>query len=67
MTLSKYMQGVWANFAKNPRAGLPWPQYPSVVVLGTTKQTVTTVPAAKLDTRCSFLNHYLYYASSEAS
>jgi hypothetical protein len=67
MTLSKYMQRVWANFAKNPQAGPPWPQYPSVAVLGTMKQTVTTVPAAELDTRCPFLNPYLEFVPSGAS
>lgn len=25
VALSKYMQGVWAGFAKNPTAGAPWP------------------------------------------
>jgi hypothetical protein len=67
MTLSKYMQRVWANFAKNPQAGPPWPQYPSVAVLGTMGRTVTTVPAAKLDTRCPFLNPYLELAPLGAS
>ena len=62
MALSKYMQGVWANFAKNPQAGLPWPQYPSVAVLGTMNQTVTTVPAAELDTRCPLLDPFLELA-----
>lgn len=64
MTLSKYMQRVWANFAKNPQAGPPWPGYPSVAVLGTMNQTVTTVPAAELDTRCPFLNPYLEFVPS---
>lgn len=64
MTLSKYMQMVWANFAKNPQAGPPWPGYPSVAVLGTMNQTVTTVPAAELDTRCPFLNPYLEFVPS---
>ena len=67
MTLSKYMQGVWANFAKNPQAGPPWPQYPSVAVLGTMNRTVTTVPAAELDTQCSFLDPYLYEAPNVTS
>lgn len=55
------MQSVWASFAKNPNAGPPWPPYPSVAVLGTMHQTVTTVPAEDLDTRCSFLDPYLEY------
>jgi hypothetical protein len=55
------------HFAKSPQAGAPWPQYPSVAVLGTMNQTVTTVPAAKLDIRCSFLGPYLYEAPNVAS
>lgn len=26
IALSKYMQGVWSDFAKNPSAGAPWPK-----------------------------------------
>lgn len=62
--LSKYMQDVWANFAKDPHAGPPWPQYPSVAVLGNMNRTETTVSAAELDTHCALLNTYLEYVPS---
>lgn len=26
IALSKYMQGVWSDFAKNPNTGIPWPK-----------------------------------------
>lgn len=62
--LSKYMQKVWADFAKNPQAGPPWPRYPEVAVLGTIDKTVAVVPAAELDARCAFLDPFLELAPS---
>lgn len=59
LALSKYMQRVWANFAKNPFAGPPWPRYPAVGVLGTMNHTEFAVSATDLDTRCAFLNPVL--------
>lgn len=57
------MQGVWANFAKNPSAGAPWPKLGSnnnveLGLLGGTgaPQGEQTVPLSTADNPCLVLN-----------
>lgn len=67
MALSKYMQRIWGNYAKNPYAGPSWPAYPAVAVLGTGGRFETIMTAGDLDTRCAVLDPYFEYVPSGES
>jgi len=54
-SLSQYMQGAWARFAKNPNTGPGWPAVPSVADLGSSGVLNTPTTAGFIDRKC-----YLY-------
>lgn len=65
VTLSKYMQTAWANFAKDPTAGPGWTAvgkpYSSVGALGTNGSSGVTVfdPRSNVDVRCGVFNEII--------
>nr|POE87503.1 acylcarnitine hydrolase [Quercus suber] len=69
VALSKYLQGVWAGFAKDPVAGVPWPKLGSnndveLGLLGASTAPTGhhTVPLATADQPCTLINLLLMQA-----
>ncbi|KIW41286.1 uncharacterized protein PV06_06858 [Exophiala oligosperma] len=56
---SKYMQGAWAAFAKNPINGPGWKEVPNVAALGSPGKAIQVdVSPATIDQRCALYTPY---------